>query len=86
MTDEMAQELTSDGFIYHNYEMTPRVQLFIEDMARAICYTDNCHYKMDACKHKRLAVDLMKATIDYHAALLEQKNHPVAAAIIRSEM
>lgn len=86
MTDEMASELTDDGFAFHQYEMTPRIQLFVKDMAQAICYVDNCEYRMDACKHKRLATDLMKAVIDYHADLLEKKNHPVAASIIRSEM
>lgn len=79
-------ELLTQEFDVQRYTMTPRVQLFIDDMAKAICYTDNCEYKMESCKHKRLAVDLMKAVIDYHANLLDSKNHVVAATILRSEM
>lgn len=79
--DILTQEMDS-----HDYAITPRVQLFIDDMGKALCYTDNCSYRMDSCKHSRLAVDLMKAVIDYHANLLELKNQKTAASILRSEM
>lgn len=81
----MSEPLTQDLDV-HEYNLTPRVQIFVEDMGKALCHTDNCEYRMDYCKHNRLAVDLMKAVIDYHADLLEQKDQTVAASILRSEM
>lgn len=81
MSEVLTQETDAPRYV-----MTPRVQLFVEDITKAICFSTNCEYKMSACTHGRLAAELMKAVTDYHAELLDKKNHPAAANILRSEM
>lgn len=89
MTEELSYDTVAVDYcetLLSEQGISPRLQNFIEDMQKAICYVDNCDYKMDECRHRRLAHDLMRAAIDYHASLLEKKNQTVAANILRSEM
>jgi len=89
MTDELTEQSVETEYcetILMGHGISPMLQGFIEDMNAAICHVDNCEYKMDQCHHRRLAHELIRAMIDYHAALLEQKDQKAAASILRSEM
>lgn len=79
-------QLTGDECVYRKYTPTPSAQVFLEDMNVAICHSDKCEYKNDACNHGRLSVELLKAMLDYYASIMDKNGNDAAANLLRSEL
>ncbi len=72
--------------VIKQYTPSPSAKVFLEDMSLAICHSDNCEYRDEPCNHKRLSVELLKAMLDYYSGVLDNKNQPQAASLLRSEL
>lgn len=79
-------QLQGGECVYKQHIPSPSARVFLEDMAAAICHSDNCEYRNDPCSHKRLALELLKAMLDYYSGVMDKKGYDDAANLLRSEL
>ena len=63
-----------------------RTKVLIEDMTVAICQKTNCLSADGMCGHRRLATELVLATIDHYIDVFDRAGNHTSVALLRGEM
>jgi hypothetical protein len=75
-----------DQFETRTHRPTPQVQVLIEDVAAGICHVTYCELPSGLCNHKKVATDVVKATIDHFIDVFEKMGNTDVSNILRGQM